>query len=193
MTLSDTGPSRRKGPVHVLVFMGVSGSGKTTVGALVAGRLGWNFAEADDFHPAANIAKMRSGIPLDDADRLPWLRAIAAQIDRWRAEGKNGVVTCSALKRPYRDIIIGDRPEVRLVYLKGDRDLIAHRLAARHGHFMPPGLLDSQFADLEEPDPEERPIVVSIGDPPSKLAEEVIAALDLGQPPGRIVDGAARA
>ncbi len=163
--------------------MGVSGSGKTTVGALLAGRLGWNFAEADDFHPAANIAKMRSGVPLDDADRLPWLNAIAAQIDRWRAEGRNGVVTSSALKRRYRDILVGDRPEVRLVYLKGDRELIAHRLAARQGHFMPASLLDSQFANLEEPGPDERPIVVAIGDPPAALVEQIIAALNLGRPP----------
>lgn len=171
------GPRGGAGSSLVLVIMGVSGSGKTTVGALLAGRLGWDFAEADDFHPAANIAKMRRGIPLDDADRLPWLRAIAAQIDRWRAEGKKGVVTCSALKRRYRDIIVGDRTGVRLVYLKGDRELVAHRLAARHGHFMPATLLDSQFADLEEPGPEERPIVVSIGDPPHALVERIVAAL----------------
>ncbi len=177
------GPRGGATPPQVLVVMGVSGSGKTTVGALLAGRLGWDFAEADDFHPAANIAKMRSGVPLDDADRLPWLNAIAAQIDRWRAEGRNGVVTSSALKRRYRDILVGDRPEVRLVYLKGDRELIARRLAARHGHFMPASLLDSQFANLEEPGPEERPIVVSIGHPPAVLVEQIIAALHLGRPP----------
>lgn len=177
--MSDIGPRRGAASPLVLVVMGVSGSGKTTVGALLAGRLGWNFAEADDFHPAANIAKMRSGIPLDDSDRLPWLQAIAAQIDRWRAEGRSGVVTCSALKRRYRDIIVGERPEVRIVYLKGDRELIAHRLAARHGHFMPATLLDSQFANLEEPGPEERPIIVQIGDPPSVLVERIIAALNL--------------
>lgn len=177
--MSGTGPRRGAAPPQVLVVMGVSGSGKTTVGALLAGRLGWSFAEADDFHPAANIAKMRSGIPLDDSDRLPWLQAIAAQIDRWRAEGRSGVVTCSALKRRYRDIIVGDRPEVRIVYLKGDRELIAHRLAARHGHFMPASLLDSQFANLEEPGPEERPIIVQIGGPPSVLVEQIMAALNL--------------
>ena len=176
--MSGTGPRRGAASPLVLVVMGVSGSGKTTVGALLAGRLGWSFAEADDFHPAANITKMRSGIPLDDSDRLPWLQAIAAQIDRWRAEGRSGVVTCSALKRRYRDIIIGDRPEVRIVYLKGDRELIAHRLAARHGHFMPASLLDSQFAELEEPGPEERPIIVQIGDPPAVLVEQIIATLN---------------
>ncbi len=166
-------------PARVLVLMGVSGSGKTTVGALLAGRLGWSAAEADDFHPAANIAKMRSGRPLDDADRLPWLEAIAAQIDRWRAEGTRGVITCSALKRRYRDIIVGDRPDVRLVFLKGERELIADRLAARLGHFMPPTLLESQFAALEEPTPDERPVVVPIHEPPQRLAERIIAMLDL--------------
>ena len=182
--MSGTGPrGGGAAPSLVLVVMGVSGSGKTTVGALLAGRLGWSFAEADDFHPAANIAKMRSGIPLGDADRLPWLQAIAAQIDRWRAEGRNGVVTCSALKRRYRDIIIGERPDVRIVYLKGDRELIAHRLTARHGHFMPAKLLDSQFADLEEPGPDEQPIIALIGDPPAVLVEQIIAALDLDRSP----------
>jgi gluconokinase len=176
---ATAGAPRGTAPVQVLVLMGVSGSGKTTVGALLAGRLGWSAAEADDFHPPGNIAKMRSGMPLDDADRLPWLAAIAAQIDRWRAEGKCGVVTCSALKRRYRDIIVGDRADVRLVFLKGERELIADRLTARLGHFMPPTLLESQFAALEEPTPEERPVVVPIQEPPHKLAERIIAALDL--------------
>ena len=175
----EGGEKRRAARVQVLVLMGGSGSGKTTVGALLAGRLGWNSAEADDFHPPGNIAKMRSGVPLEDGDRLPWLNAIAAQIDRWRAEGQHGVVTCSALKRHYRDIIIGDRPEVRLVFLKGDHALIADRLAARLGHFMPPALLESQFAALEEPHSDERPVVVSIEEPPQRLAEQVIAMLAL--------------
>lgn len=161
----------------VLVVMGVSGSGKTTVASMLAGRLGWAFAEGDDFHPAANIAKMHAGVPLDDDDRMPWLEAIAAQIDRWRAEGKNGIITCSALKRRYRAIIAGDRPDVRLVYLKGDRATIARRLVARHGHFMPASLLDSQFQALEEPGPEERPIVVPVDAPPAALADQVVAAL----------------
>jgi carbohydrate kinase (thermoresistant glucokinase family) len=179
------GETRGAVPAQVLVLMGVSGSGKTTVGALLAGRLGWRAAEADDFHPPANVAKMRSGVPLDDADRLPWLEAIAAQIDRWRSEGKRGVITCSALKRRYRDIIVGHRADVRLVFLKGERELIADRLAARLGHFMPPSLLESQFAALEEPAPEERAIVISIDEPPTRLADRIFAALDLDPPRAR--------
>ncbi len=166
---------------RILVVMGVSGSGKTTIGAMLAGRLGWPFAEADDFHPPANLAKMRAGTPLEDADRLPWLAAIAAQIDAWRAEGQSGVVTCSALKRSYRAIIIGDRPEPVLVYLKGDRDLVAARLAARQGHFMPAALLASQFATLEEPTPDERPLVIPIGEPPAAIVARIIAALALSR------------
>src|SRR5579859_6845158 len=107
----------------VLVLMGVSGSGKTTVGAMLAGRLRWRFADADDFHSAENVAKMKAGIPLTDADRLPWLAAIAAQVDQWRRDGQHGVVTCSALKRNYRDVIVGNRPDVRLIHLKGERPL----------------------------------------------------------------------
>lgn len=161
----------------VLVIMGVSGSGKTTIGVPLAKRLGWQFAEADDFHSAANIDKMHRGIALDDADRLPWLRAIAAQIDTWRAARQHGIVTCSALKRYYREIIIGDRPDVRLVYLMGSQALIGRRVAARHGHFMPSSLLESQFATLEEPAPEERPITVGIEKPLAALIDEIIAAL----------------
>jgi carbohydrate kinase (thermoresistant glucokinase family) len=161
----------------VLVVMGVSGSGKTTIGALLAGHLHWQFADADDFHSPANIAKMHGGVPLDDADRLPWLEAIAKQIDTWRAAGQHGVITSSALKRRYRDIIIGDRPDVRLVYLEGNKTLIAHRLVARHGHFMQPILLQSQFDDLEEPTPDEHPITVRIGKPPAVLVDEIVAAL----------------
>lgn len=168
------------GAPPVVVIMGVSGSGKTTVGALLAGRLNWSFADADDFHSEANVAKMHAGIPLDDADRAPWLAAIAEQIDQWRADGRHGVVTCSALTRRYRDVIIGDRPDVRLVYLKGDKSLIARRLVARHGHFMPARLLESQFETLEEPAPEERAIIIPVGAPPSTLVDEIIAALPAG-------------
>ncbi len=128
---------------------GVSGSGKTTVGALLAGRLGWRFADADDFHPAANVAKMRAGIPLTDADRWPWLNAIAAWMDERITRGESAVVTCSALKRSYRDVLLAGRPEARLVFLSLDRELLEQRLAARHGHFFPEELLGTQFVDLE--------------------------------------------
>jgi carbohydrate kinase (thermoresistant glucokinase family) len=157
--------------------MGVSGSGKTTVGAMLAGRLRWRFADADDFHSAANVAKMKAGTPLTDADRLPWLQAIASQIDQWRGSGVHGVVTCSALKRRYRDVLIGQRPDVRLVHLKGERSLIADRLAARHGHFMPTSLLESQFATLEEPAADENAISIWVGKPPELLVEDVVFAL----------------
>ena len=161
----------------VLVVMGVSGSGKTTVAALLAGRLHWDFEDADDLHPAANVAKMHAGIPLTDEERWPWLRAVAGWIDASRAAGRHGVVACSALKRSYRDIIIGGRPDVRLVYLKGDRQLITGRLACRHGHFMPAGLLASQFEALEEPTADERPIVVSIDRHPRDIVDELVLVL----------------
>src|SRR6185503_5339497 len=147
--------------VKAIVVMGVSGSGKTTVARLLAGRLGWRFAEADEFHSAANVAKMRGGVPLTDEDRAPWLAAIASYIDDAIASGKLAVVTCSALKRRYRDVIIGSRPGVALVYLKGDYDTIAKRIAARPHHYMPVSLLKSQFEALEEPAGPEGAIVVS--------------------------------
>jgi carbohydrate kinase (thermoresistant glucokinase family) len=162
----------------VLVLMGVSGCGKSTVAALLAGRLGWPFAEGDDLHPAANVVKMHSGHPLDDADRWPWLAKIAEWVDERLDAGSGGVITCSALKRKYRDVI--RREGVVFVYLRGTREQIALRLAARHGHFMPASLLDSQFADLEEPAPDEDALTVQIGDNPVVLADEVIARLGLG-------------
>ena len=161
----------------VLVVMGVSGVGKTTVGVGLADALGWIYQEGDALHPPANVAKMAGGTPLTDADRWPWLRTIAGVIDRWREGGKSGVVTCSALKRAYRDILLAGRPDVRLVYLKGDKALIAARMAARKGHFMPPGLLDSQFATLEEPAADERPIVVDVTASPDEIVAAVLAAL----------------
>ena len=121
----------------IVVVMGVSGSGKTTVAAMLAGRLHVHFLEGDDLHPPANVQKMRGGTPLTDDDRWPWLAAIARRIDDWRAAGEGGVVTCSALKRAYRRIIVGDRPEVALVYLQGSQEVIHARMAARHEHFMP--------------------------------------------------------
>lgn len=161
--------------------MGVSGSGKTTVGALLAGRLHWPYAEADDFHPPANVAKMAAGNPLTDDDRWPWLHAIGDWIDERIARDEPAVVTCSALKRKYRDAL--RRPEVMLVYLKGDHDLIARRLAARHGHFFKPALLESQFADLEEPDPDEHVITVPIGGTPSEIVDAIVAATGAGRRP----------
>ena len=161
----------------IVIVMGVSGSGKTTVARLLAQALACPFLEGDDLHPPANVEKMRSGKPLSDEDRWPWLRAIAARIDQWRAEGKAGVVTCSALKRVYRDILIGDRPEVRLVYLRGSQQLIHERMAARHEHFMPVGLLDSQFVTLEEPGPDERPIVVDVGGTPDQIVADILRQL----------------
>ncbi|MGI9169405.1 MAG: gluconokinase [Caulobacteraceae bacterium] len=164
-------------PPPVLVVMGVSGSGKTTVARPLAERLGWPFKEGDECHPPANIAKMESGLPLDDADRAPWLAAIAAWIDARAAAGEAGVVTCSALKRAYRDRLTDGRPQVRIVYLRGSRALIADRVASRTHHFMPPSLLDSQFADLQEPRPDERPIVIDIARPVADQVQAVVAAL----------------
>jgi carbohydrate kinase (thermoresistant glucokinase family) len=161
----------------IAVLMGVSGSGKTTIARGIADRLGWDLLEGDKFHPPANVEKMSRGIPLDDADRLPWLRAIAAQIDEHRAAGRSAVVACSALKRSYRDILIDARPDVVLVYLRGSQELIGERMAARHGHFMPPALLDSQFATLQEPGPDEHPIVVTVALPPEAIVNAVITAM----------------
>jgi gluconokinase len=161
----------------ILVVMGVSGSGKTTVAKCLAGALGVGLLEGDEMHPKTNVEKMRSGTPLTDADRLPWLHAIARRIDEWRVRGEAGVVTCSALKRTYRNILIGDRPDVRLVYLRGSRELIHQRMAARHEHFMPLGLLDSQFATLQEPGADERPVVVDVAGSPAEIVAEIIRQL----------------
>jgi carbohydrate kinase (thermoresistant glucokinase family) len=171
-------------PGVLIVVMGVSGSGKTTIGALLASCLGCPFAEGDDFHPPANIAKMRAGIPLTDEDRWPWLRAIAAWIEDRRAAGGGGVVACSALRRAYRAVLRGGRPDLRLVYLKGDIGLIARRQAARHGHFMPASLLQSQFATLEEPGADEQPITVSVERQPPEIVEAVLRALGPAAPAG---------
>ena len=143
-------------------------------------RLGWTYEDADWFHPPANIEKMHSGQPLTDNDRWPWLEAVAAWIDETRGAGRHGVIACSALKRAYRDVLIGERTDVRLVYLKGDRDLIARRISLREGHhFMPASLLDSQFAALQEPGENERPIVVSIEASPRDIVEAVVAKLGI--------------
>ncbi|MCC7050061.1 MAG: gluconokinase [Alphaproteobacteria bacterium] len=167
-----------RGPIVVL--MGVAGAGKTTVGQRLAELLAAPFHEGDVFHPPANVAKMSGGLPLDDADRLPWLAAIAAAIDRARDEGQGMVVACSALKRAYRDVLIGPRADVRLAYLRGTRDLIQARMDARRNHFMPAALLPSQFATLEEPVAAEKPIVVDVTAPPEALAARIAAALRQG-------------
>jgi gluconokinase len=161
----------------IAVMMGVSGSGKTTIARGVAEREGWRLLEGDVFHPPSNVAKMHAGMPLTDEDRWPWLRAIAHEIDAMRARGEQGVVACSALKRSYRDILIGDRTDVVLVYLQGSKALIAERIASRKGHFMPATLLDSQFATLEEPGPDEHPIVVPIGASPDAIVDAVVDRL----------------
>jgi gluconokinase len=172
----------RQEPPSVLVVMGVSGSGKTTVAALLAGRLNWEFADGDDFHPPANVEKMHGGVPLTDDDRWPWLGAIAAWIDATRSAGGHGVVACSALRRRYRDVLLGGRPDVRLVYLQGDRDLIGRRQAARHGHFMPTSLVESQFEALEEPGPDEEPIVVSVEPRPREIVARILSLLRIDPP-----------
>jgi carbohydrate kinase (thermoresistant glucokinase family) len=162
----------------VAVVMGVSGSGKSTIAAMLAHRMHWVYEDGDWFHPRSNVEKMHSGIPLTDEDRRPWLEAIAAWIDATRKAGNHGVIACSALKRAYRNVLVDDRPDVRLVYLKGGHDLVARRLAARDGHFMPPLLLESQFATLEEPQPDERAIVVSISPHPREIVETIVKELE---------------
>ncbi len=162
-----------RGTPPVLVIMGVSGAGKTTIAEALVARLGWAFEEGDSLHPDVNIAKMHAGIPLTDEDRQPWLERVAAWIDAQRAKKQPGIITCSALKRSYRQIIIGDRPEVRLVYLRGGGELMAEHLAGRHGHFMPPALLQSQIDTLEEPDPSEDALIIDEGAPPGRTPEQI--------------------
>jgi len=163
--------------LHALVVMGVAGSGKTTIAKALGDRIGWTFKDGDAFHPASNVEKMRSGYPLTDADRWPWLRAIAAELDRTRDAGEHLVVACSALKRAYRDILIGQRSGVRLIYLKGSRNLILQRLRQRRGHFMPPELLDSQFATLEEPGGDEHAIVADISASVDAIVDDIVRQL----------------
>lgn len=155
---------------RVVVVMGVAGSGKTTVAELLAARLGVPYAEADEFHPRANIEKMSAGHPLTDEDRWPWLRAIAEWITR-QAAGDGGVVTCSALKRSYRDLLREGSAQVWFVHLAGTRELLADRIGHRKGHFMPAALLDSQLADLQPLDPDEPGVTLDVAHTPEELAE----------------------
>jgi gluconokinase len=157
----------------IVVVMGVSGSGKTTLGRALARELGAEFLEGDRFHPESNVAKMSRGEPLDDADRWPWLDRLAEELARVRKAGGNAVLACSALKRAYRDRLRKGAPELRLLFLKGDKALIQERLRARTQHFMPPGLLDSQFAALEEPGPDEAPIVIDVTPPLEVLLDRL--------------------
>ena len=166
-----------QGMSRLVLVMGVSGAGKSTVGTLLAARLGVPFADADAFHPPANVAKMASGQPLEDADRWPWLDAIGAWLDAQAARDEGGVVTCSALKRAYRARLLGARPAVRLLYLEGDATLIGARQAARPNHFMPASLMASQFATLEPPAPEERAIILPVAPPPEAIVAAALAAL----------------
>jgi gluconokinase len=158
----------------VVVLMGVTGTGKTEVGTRLARALGGEFAEGDDYHPPANVAKMRSGTPLDDADRQPWLETLSHEIGAWLDAGKTVVLACSALKQRYRDILKAGRPGVRFVHLEGDRDLVRSRLAQRRGHYMPATLLDSQFAALEEP---ADAITVGIEGTPDAIVSEIMKGL----------------
>jgi gluconokinase len=159
--------------------MGVSGSGKSTIGDALAKRLGWLYEDGDKFHPASNVAKMAAGHPLTDEDRWPWLRAIADEIDRLGAAGVRSVIACSALRRVYRDILVHGRNDIRLVYLNGTQALIADRLSRRKGHFMPQGLLESQFNTLEPPTADERAVTVSIDAPVDRIVDDALRQLDL--------------
>ena len=165
-------------PSTALIFMGVSGCGKSTIAGLVAQHLRWPMIEGDDLHPPANIAKMTQGVPLNDDDRKPWLDAIAARIDTWRQAGGQGIVTCSSLRHAYRDLLRAGHDDIRFVFLKGSYELLLSRMQHRQRHFMPPSLLQSQFATLEEPGPDEA-ITVSIDQPTEAIVADTLAQLHL--------------
>ena len=161
----------------IIVVAGVSGSGKSTVAAMLADRLHYEFADADTFHSAASVAKMRAGIPLDDADRQPWLEAIERWMDERIAAGRSAIVTCSALRRSYRQALLAGRPQARLVFLAVSRPVATARLATRRGHFFPPGLLDSQFSALEPPDQSENVLIVNADRPAGMLISDILDSL----------------
>jgi gluconokinase len=163
-----------------LIVMGVSGSGKSTIGERLAERLAWSYEDGDRFHPPSNVAKMSAGQPLTDNDRWPWLMAIADEVDRVCMAGKHAVIACSALKRAYRDVLVHGRGDVRIIFLDGTQALIANRLTQRKGHFMPPGLLESQFGTLEPPDARENPVTVSIDASPDAIVDDIVRQLRLG-------------
>ena len=164
----------------IVVVAGVAASGKSTVGTLIAARLGWPFTDADSLHPAANVAKMHAGLPLDDADRRPWIAAVTERIDGYLEAGQSAVLACSLLKRTYRTELTTGRPTVRIVFLDVSREMLTERLRARHGHFFPAALLDSQLATLEPPQPGERLLVVAeTGQPPAVIADEAMHRLHL--------------
>jgi gluconokinase len=162
-----------------LVVMGVSGSGKSTIAEALAKRIGWRCEDGDKFHPESNVAKMSAGHPLTDKDRWPWLKAIADEIDRLCGKEQPAVFACSALKRAYREVLVHGRDDVRIVFLDGSQHLIAKRLAARKGHFMPPGLLDSQFRTLERPAPDEGAVTVSIDATVEAIVDDIVEKLKL--------------
>ncbi len=167
-------------PQPVLVIMGVSGCGKSTVAGVLAGRLSWPLEEGDDLHPMRNLVKMASGVPLTDDDRWPWLDRVGEWVHRRTAAGEPGVITCSALRRAYRDRILGDDPHhIVFVYLSGTRDAVGKRLTARIDHFMPSSLLESQLSTLEPPEPDESSIIVDAGRRPAEIADEIVRRLDL--------------
>jgi gluconokinase len=163
-----------------LIIMGVSGSGKSTIAGRLAERLRWTCEDGDRFHPKGNVEKMSAGHPLTDEDRRPWLQAIAEEIDRACRDREHAVIACSALKRGYREILVHGRDDVRIIYLKGSRDLIAGRLKLRKGHFMPPALLESQFNTLEEPGASEDPIIVDIDASVDAIVDHIADKLRLG-------------
>jgi gluconokinase len=173
------------GAAVIIIVAGIAGSGKTTVGKLLADRLGCEFEDGDLLHPAANLAKMHAGVPLTDADRWPWLHVIEAWIDQRISAGKSAVLACSALQRRYRDALLDGRPDAQMAFLQISREVAAARLAHRHGHFFPAQLLDSQFRALEPPGPDERMLVIDANQPADDMAAEIASRLDVRPPADR--------